>query len=144
MNTNIKNVENNGDILKCLTAMNALRPQLNPENIVDIITGMMARGYHLAYIEVDGIAAAAAGFRYTEHLAWGKVIYIDDLTTHPDHRKKGYAKILLDHVFQLAASSGCDQVHLDSGCIPQRYDAHRLYLKYGFNITSHHFSIKIK
>ncbi|MEP7265402.1 MAG: GNAT family N-acetyltransferase, partial [Bacteroidota bacterium] len=79
-----------------------------------------------------------------EHLAWGKAIYIDDLTTHPSHRKKGYAKLLLDYVDEQAKLHGCEQVHLDSGCVPQRYDAHRLYLNYGFNITSHHFAYSVK
>jgi GNAT superfamily N-acetyltransferase len=144
MNPTVKSAAAPEEILRCLDAMSALRPHLNKSNIVSILTGMMKNGYHLVYIEEDDLAAAACGYRFTEHLAWGKVIYIDDLTTHPGHRKKGYAKLLLDYVCSIAASAGCDQVHLDSGCNPQRYDAHRLYLKYGFNITSHHFAISIK
>jgi GNAT superfamily N-acetyltransferase len=140
----IKKAENEKDILKCTDVMSALRPQLNSQNITGIIGGMINRGYHLIFIEVDNIAICAAGYRYTEHLHWGKAIYIDDLTTLPAHRKKGYARHLLDFIVNEAKVHQCKQVHLDSGCVPQRYDAHRMYLKYGFNITSHHFALEVK
>jgi hypothetical protein len=38
-----------------------------------------------------------------------------------------------------ARELGCRQLHLDSGV--QRFGAHRFYLRHGFNIASHHFSI---
>ena len=131
-------------INKCFDVMLALRHYLKKETFSDLITGMMSRGYHLIFIEEGGKAVCASGFRYTEHLAWGKAIYIDDLSTMPEARSKGYASALLDHIFQLAKEKNCDQVHLDSGCNEARYEAHRLYLKKGFNITSHHFAIKVK
>lgn len=131
------------DILKCTPVMSALRPQLNIENILPIITGMMSRGYNLIYIMDNDIVVAASGYRFSEHLAWGKAIYIDDLITLPDSRKLGNARLLLDYIFEEARIHHCAQVHLDSGCIPARYDAHRLYLRYGFNITSHHFAMNV-
>jgi len=39
-----------------------------------------------------------------------------------------------------AHERGCGQVHLDSGV--QRFAAHRFYLRNGFDIASHHFSVK--
>jgi ribosomal protein S18 acetylase RimI-like enzyme len=144
MSIEIKIANDGVSIRKCLEAMHALRPHLTINNIEPIILGMMRNGYNLIYIEENSKAAAACGYRYTEHLAWGKSIYIDDLTTHPECRKKGYAKHLLDFVFEQAKKNGCRQLHLDSGCNSSRYYAHRLYLKYGFNITSHHFAMDIK
>ena len=131
------------DILKSTEVMQALRPQLNSQNIAPIILDMITRGYHLIFIEEDGKAVCASGYRFTEHLAWGKVIYVDDLSTLDGSRKKGYARALLDYIVAEARTNHCQSVHLDSGCVPQRYDAHRMYLKYGFNITSHHFALKI-
>ncbi len=131
------------EILRCTAVMHALRPQLNAENIVPIISGMIDRGYHLICIEEQGKAVCAAGYRFTEHLAWGKAIYIDDLSTLPEARLKGYARELLDYICEQARRHQCREVHLDSGCVPARYDAHRLYLRYGFNITSHHFALKV-
>jgi GNAT superfamily N-acetyltransferase len=123
--------------------MHELRPHLTKENIVEIIPGMISRGYHLIYIEENGKAVCASGYRFTEHLHWGKAIYIDDLSTLPEGRKKGYARQLLDYIANAARENNCREVHLDSGCIPSRYDAHRLYIRYGFNITSHHFALKV-
>jgi GNAT superfamily N-acetyltransferase len=134
----------NNSINKCFDVMLALRPHLKKETFAEHIKRMMDQGYNLIFIEENGKAVCASGFRYTELLAWGKAIYIDDLSTLPSARGKGYASTLLDHIFNLAKENKCDQVHLDSGCNESRYDAHRLYLKKGFNITSHHFAIKIK
>jgi GNAT superfamily N-acetyltransferase len=127
-----------GEIMLCWEAMHALRPHLVKERFADTVTEMMASGYHLAYIEEDGRAAAAIGYRFLHHLLHGKHIYIDDLTTLPGSRRKGYGGILLDHVFRLAAREGLEFVTLDSG--PQRHDAHRLYLNKGFTISSYHFT----
>jgi GNAT superfamily N-acetyltransferase len=140
----IQTATNKDSIDKCFEAMQALRPYLKKENFAELISGMMQRGYHLIFVEDEGKAICASGFRFTEHLAWGKVIYIDDLTTLPEARGKGCASAILDYIHKLAKEKGCDQVHLDSGCNEARYDAHRLYLKKGYNITSHHFALKLK
>ena len=132
------------DLLKCSDVIHELRPHITKENIVSILTGFMIRGYHLIYIEENGKAVCASGYRFTEHLHWGKAIYIDDLSTLPEARGKGYASRLLQYIFEEARKHLCDQVHLDSGCGANRYHAHRLYLKTGFNITSHHFAYDIK
>jgi hypothetical protein len=39
-----------------------------------------------------------------------------------------------------ALEQGCRQLELDSGV--QRFGAHRFYLREGFDISSHHFSIE--
>lgn len=143
MNMKIQIATTDKEIVQCTDVLSALRPQLNSENIVPILKGMISRGYHLIFIEEDEKAVSAAGYRFTEHLHWGKAIYIDDLTTLSSQRKKGYAKYLLDYIVQQAKAHHCQQVHLDSGLMPTRYDAHRLYLKYGFNITSHHFALNV-
>ena len=140
---NIQKAIDSTAIEKCYDVMHALRPHLNKENFLVLIQGMIQRGYHLIYIEENGKATCASGFRFSEHLAWGKVIYIDDLSTLPPARGKGHAGALLDYIHSLARENGCDEVHLDSGCVPARYDAHRLYLKKGYNITSHHFALKL-
>jgi GNAT superfamily N-acetyltransferase len=125
------------EILLCWEAMRALRPHLVREQFVDTVTEMIGAGYHLAYIEEDGRAAAAVGYRFLHFLLHGKHIYIDDLSTLPSARRKGYGRALLDYVFAIAAERGLKVVTLDSG--PQRHDAHRLYLNDGFTIASYHF-----
>ncbi len=126
------------DILKCWEAMYALRPHLVKDDFVSTVKEMIGEGYQLAYIEKDGKAAAAIGFRHLQFLYNGKHFYIDDLTTLPESRGKGYGGKLLDYVAALAKEKGFKVVTLDSGYA--RLDAHRLYLNKGFVLASHHFS----
>lgn len=83
-----------------------------------------------------------AGFRFLEFLAWGKVLYIDDLITNSDVRRNGHDGKLLKWIIEQVKQMNCNQVHLESG--PQRYDAHRLYLNHGFKIIGHHFALNFK
>jgi GNAT superfamily N-acetyltransferase len=99
-------------------------------------------GYRLAGAFEPGReeALAVAGFRAGENLAWGRFLYVDDLSTHPDGRRKGHGRALLDWLAAEAVRLGCAQLHLDSGVGPERVDAHRLYFNAGLRITSHHFA----
>jgi ribosomal protein S18 acetylase RimI-like enzyme len=84
-------------------------------------------------------ALAVAGFRITTDLAWGRHVYVDDLSTLPEARGRGYAGALLDAVHAIAADEGIDQVHLDSGVQAERQAAHRLYFAKGYRISAYHF-----
>ena len=99
-----------------------------------------AEGYRLVGAFEDDRCLAVAGFRELHTLAWGHVIYVDDLSTHPDGRRRGYGRALLDWIGDEAGRRGCGQVHLDSGVEANRLDAHRLYLNTGMRITSFHFA----
>ena len=128
------------EYLKCWNAISALRPNLTEENYLALIDKMEHQTYRLAYIEEEnGNVPAIIGFRYMTMLYCGDIIYIDDLSTIPEARGKGYASQLLDFIIDLAQTQKLDGVHLDSG--HQRYDAHRLYLNKKFKITTHHFSL---
>jgi GNAT superfamily N-acetyltransferase len=128
------------EIRSCYEVMRQLRPHLLEEEafVVQVIR-QLAEGYHLAYCQDGGKVKALAGFRFLEFLAWGKVLYIDDLITDRDTRKTGHGKRLLKWLIEQAKETKCDQVHLDSG--PQRHDGHRLYLNQGFKIIGHHFAL---
>jgi GNAT superfamily N-acetyltransferase len=129
------------DIQQCWEVLNALRPHLNKDNFVVIITEMFTEGYQLAFVKEGEKAVSAVGFRYLQFLYNGKHFYIDDLSTLPEARGKGYAGKLIDYVVELARQKGYDYVTLDSGY--HRVNAHRLYLNKGFTLASHHFSKKL-
>lgn len=140
----IKTAVTDDDIMKCWEVLFALRPHLKKENFIHDVRTTLNDNRRLLFIEEDGIAVAATVFEWGYNLYRGNYIYIDDLSTLPQSRKKGYAAKLLDWVFQYAKENDINQVHLDSGSNPGRYDAHRLYLNKGFNITSFHFAINMK
>jgi GNAT superfamily N-acetyltransferase len=138
---NIQFADTDEKILKCREAILALRPHLENEDLVSLVKEMMNEGYQLAFIEENGKAAAAIGFRYLQFLFNGKHFYIDDLSTLAEHRGKGYGSALLDFVTNKAKTLGYKHITLDSG--HHRHNAHRLYLNKGFTIVGHHFVKKI-
>jgi|GEM_PF-72754 len=129
------------DIEKCTPVLRALRPHITAEALVPMVLQMIEEGYELAFIEENGVAVSAIGFRYLQFLFCGKHFYIDDLSTLPEMRGKGHAGIMLDYVADRARAAGFEAVTLDSG--HQRHTAHRLYLNKGFDISSHHFTKKL-
>jgi len=134
---------NREQIRSCYNVMHQLRPHFTSEEaFANQVERQMSQGYRLAYLEDEGHVKAVTGFKYLEFLAWGKVIYIDDLVSDAATRGKGYGSALLKWVISEAKKADCDQVHLDSG--HHRYDAHRFYLNHGFKITNHHFLLGLK
>lgn len=128
-------------------AMQALRPHYAEESefVERVDEVQRAEGYRLVGAFEDGApyALAVAGFRVGHNLAWGRFLYVDDLSTLPEARRRGYGRQLLEWLTEEARREGCDQLHLDSGVTADRYDAHRLYLNSGLAITSHHFARKL-
>lgn len=142
MQIRILDINNDSDIRRCFRVFAHLRPHLNETEFARRVQVQAEEGYSIAYIESGEQVVAAAGYRVSHFLAWGKVLYLDDLITDPEKKKAGYGSALLEWVAQKGKELGCDELHLDTG--HQRHDAHRLYLKNGLNITSHHLSKKLK
>lgn len=71
-----------------------MRPYLiSEQGFIDQVQRQIEQGYRLAYLEEDGQVRALAGFRFLEFLAWGKVLYIDDLVSDAGTRKKAMAAL---------------------------------------------------
>ncbi len=138
---NVTIAQSASDISKCWKAMHALRPHLNEDSFVADIQRLQQDGYTLIFIEEAGEAVSVGGFVTGKKLARGEFLYVDDLSTLPPHQGKGYGSFLLDWMIAFAREKKIDQVHLDSGV--QRFTAHRFYLHKGFNISSHHFMLKL-
>jgi GNAT superfamily N-acetyltransferase len=104
-----------------------------------------AEGYRLVGVfEEDGRCTAVAGFRVIRNLAWGDCLYVDDLSTVPDARRRGQGRALIEWCLDEATRLGCHGLHLDSGVGADREDAHRLYFKMGLRITSYHFARELR
>jgi GNAT superfamily N-acetyltransferase len=127
--------------------MRELRPQFADEDeFVRRVDGVQrGEGYRLVGVFEDGEpdAVAVAGFRVGHMLAWGRFLYVDDLSTLPAARRRGYGRALLEWLEEEARRLGCEQLHLDSGVGTDRIDAHRLYFSLGLAITSHHFAQRV-
>lgn len=129
-------------IQRCYPIMHQLRPHLEASTFAEQIVRQMGEGYRLLCLEERQEVKTLAGFRILEFLAWGKVLYIDDLITDSKARGKGHGGKILQWLIEEAKLTRCHQVHLDSG--PQRHNAHRLYLNHGLKLHCHHFALDLR
>ncbi len=127
------------DLLKVSRILVEFRSGFNQENLVAQIKEQQQNGYQLAYVESENKVLCLAGFVVGLKLAWGKHLYVDDLVTDERYRSTGAGKFMMDWIKSYARETGCRQIHLDTRV--QRFSAHKFYLREGFNIASHHFSI---
>ncbi len=130
------------EIKACYPVMQQLRPAYSEVTFLTQTKKQMQEGYHLAYLKDGRHICSLAGYRYSECLAWGRFLYVDDLITGSEQRSKGYGKLLLEWLVQQAKSHQCCQLHLDSGV--QRLDAHRFYEVQEMAKTGYHYAIELK
>lgn len=135
----VRLAKSDADVERISEVLKELRTAFDTSALVAQVKQQMKSGYHVAYVEADGEVLCVAGFVVGTKLAWGKHIYVDDLVTAERHRSRGAGAKMISWLKSHARQLGCNQLHLDSGV--QRFAAHRFYLREGFNIGSHHFSI---
>jgi GNAT superfamily N-acetyltransferase len=132
-----------GETHLAAAALLELRPHVgSPEALAARVDAQRASGYRVAasFEAGDEDAAAVAGFRVGESLAWGRFVYVDDLVTRAALRGRGHADAVMAWVDEEGRRQRCGQLHLDSGVGLDRADAHRFYFRHGLVITAHHFA----
>lgn len=126
------------------SAMQRLRPHIRDlHHFAELIALQSQEGYRMVGVFEEGKqnAVAVCGYRISHNLASGRYLNIDDLVTSDDATKKGYAGQLIEHIKTVAEAENCRTIHTDSRVEALRHDAHRMYLKHGFHISCHHFSL---
>jgi GNAT superfamily N-acetyltransferase len=125
-------------------AMRELRADIGDEQsfVRQVDEVQRAEGYRLIAAFEPGAQepSAVSGFRICHSLAWGHYLYVDDLSTKSNDRRRGHARALLEWLLEEGKRLGCDQLHLDSGVGIDRAAAHRLYINTGLVISAHHFA----
>jgi GNAT superfamily N-acetyltransferase len=142
MPRNIFIAESDEEITDCFDAFKVLRPHLKEEEFLSQVRRQQQQSYQIVALREGGVTPSAAGFRFAEYLAWGLVLYIDDLTTLPEFRGRGHGDQLMNWMIGLAKSRGCRGVHLDTGYA--RHAAHRLYLRKGLHLNCHHLALEFE
>jgi GNAT superfamily N-acetyltransferase len=138
----VEHAETDEAILACREVMAELRPHAAGGDFLKTVRSLESGGLRLACIRDGGRVVAVAGYRISNNLFSGRHLYVDDLVTAESERSKGHGKALLGWLRQLAVESGCDVFHLDSGV--QRKRAHQFYLREGLELSSYHFSERLK
>jgi GNAT superfamily N-acetyltransferase len=134
------------DTALAFEAMRVLRPHHDDqaEFVRRVDEDQRPQGYRLVGVFDRERCVAVAGFRLIRNLAVGDHIYVDDLATHPDARRRGYGRALLEWCAEEARRLGCEVLQLDSAVERARLDAHRLCFNAGMRITSYHFSREVE
>lgn len=129
------------EIASTFDVMHQLRSQLLRDDYVLEVRNMMASdGYRLAALTDEGDVRAVAGYRFTQMLYCGRLLYIDDLVTDERVRSRGYGARILDWLKAEGRAHGCGKLQLISRVI--REDAHRFYFREGLGIECFQFRVK--
>jgi GNAT superfamily N-acetyltransferase len=136
---NVCLAESEADVRLCWPAFHELRSHLlSEEDFVARWRRQIAEGYRIVYVAEKGVVAAAAGYRFLHTMAWGHILYVDDLVALPAFQRCGLGSLLLQYLQAEARKAGCAAVHLDTGY--QRHLAHRSYFRNGFHLHCHHMA----
>lgn len=137
----IRQALNEADLVAAHPVIQELRPHLDLAAFLSAFARQRPQGYHIHFVEEDGVVRAVAGWRIMDRLSWGRHFYVDDLVSRAADRGRGHGSALMDWLIDEARRQGCAELHLDSGV--QRHAAHRFYLHKGMDITCHHFALKL-
>lgn len=127
-------------------ALHLLHP--NIRDIVqfqDLVKIQQAEGYRLLGIFEEGKqnAVTVCGFRIVTNFATGRHLYIDDLTSlHLPIADDKISQIFTE-LKTIATNEHCSSIHADSSISSDSSNIHHLYLKNGFTLCSHKFSLKL-
>lgn len=128
-------------IRRCFPVVAELRPHLREPDFLDQVRRQQADGYRLVFLASGRQIHTVAGYRVTETLMWGRVLYVDDLVSASGVRSRGWGRQMFNWLVAEARRESCGELHLDSGV--QRFAAHRFYLAQRMEITCHHFALKL-
>lgn len=138
---NPKIAESDDEIENCFDVMAELRTHLKRDQFLETVREMEKQGFKLAFLKDGENIVAVAGYRIATNLFLGKHLYIDDLVTSQNIRSQGYGKILYNWLRDVAKTTGCSYIHLDSAV--HRGPTHRFYFREGLAISSFHFREKL-
>jgi GNAT superfamily N-acetyltransferase len=131
------------EVRRCWPAFRELRPHLqSAEEFIARWRAQVGEGYRIAYILEGDRVPAAAGYRLMSTMAWGRILYLDDLVAVAASHGTGLGTALLRFLQGEARRLGCDALHLDTGY--QRHRAHRTYLRNGFRMDCMHLAWKVE
>ena len=137
----VKEAGNDDDVVRCWPVFHELRPHLTQVEFIRRWKAQREEGYRIVFVESDDVVVAAAGFRIMNTMAWGRILYLDDLIALHTQQGCGWGSALLVWLQDQARAQHCDGVHLDTGY--QRHAAHKAYLRNGFELNCHHLAWKV-
>src|SRR5688500_10278741 len=93
--TKVRVVTSEDDARQCWPACRELRPHLCEDEFIRRWQKQSEEGYVLLYVQQGRSVPAAAGYRLMHTMAWGRILYLDDLVTVEGSRQRGLGTLLL-------------------------------------------------
>ncbi|WP_409024827.1 GNAT family N-acetyltransferase [Flavobacterium sp.] len=124
-------------MLSQIEIINFLYPKMSKERYESFLNDMIPHNYKQLAIFEDNVCIGLTGFWFGTKLWTGKYIEIDNFIVHPEHRKKGIAKMLTDYLEKKAVALDCTGIVLDA--FTGNFTAHRFYYNQGYEPRGFHF-----
>lgn len=125
------------EMLSQMEIINFLYPKMSIARYESFLNDMIPHNYKQLAIFEDTVCVGLTGFWFGTKLWTGKYIEIDNFIVHPDHRKKGIAKMLTDYLEKKAVALDCTGIVLDA--FTGNFTAHRFYYNQGYEPRGFHF-----
>jgi GNAT superfamily N-acetyltransferase len=120
-----------------IEVMRFLYPNLTQEKYSMYLQEMVKHNYIQIAVFDQEECLGITGCWFSVKLWSGKYLEIDNFIVHPEHRKKGIAKLLTDFIEQKAIDLGCTNIVLDA--FSENFEAHRFYYNQGYGPRGFHF-----
>lgn len=114
-----------------------LYPSITKEKYEEHLQEMIPHNYQQIAIFDKKICIGLTGFWTATKIWTGKYIEIDNFIVHPNHRKKGIAKLLCQLIDKQAAESNVNCIVLDA--FTGNFAAHKVYYNQGYEPRGFHF-----
>lgn len=111
-NTEITLLDTKSLWLEALPIAQTLWPELEEEGYVRSLVSMTTNGYALWGIRFKGELVGIAGVQEIELLARGRILWLFDMATHPNHQGKGFGTSMLRFLEGHAKSNGYSRLLL--------------------------------
>lgn len=107
--------------------LNSANCPKHPSNCTDEwINADLERGVIYFILESDGKDIGCAALEKADH----ELCYLERLAVIPENRKKGFGRMLVDHIFHEAGKLGCKKISI--GIIAKQHELKNWYLNIGF------------
>lgn len=125
------------EMLTQIEIIKFLYPNMTIERYKNFLEDMIPHNYKQIAIFENNICVALTGFWSGTKLWTGKYLEIDNFIVHPNHRMKGFGKIMTDYLEQKAKDLSCTCIVLDA--FTGNFNAHRFYYNQGYQPKGFHF-----
>ena len=139
MDYTLQHIEDETALHASFDLMRVLRPHLcDPQRYVAQLLRQFHQGYRLLAAWHGQTLVGLAGYRTTENLIYGRVVYLDDLVVSPERQGSGLGAALLSAVREEAVRLQCENLVLDTGL--HMALAQRFYFRQGLLAKGMHFT----